>query len=369
METKEIKLVISDLHLGSGLLTEEGEYNFKESFSDDSMLASFLKFYRTEEYTDYQVELIINGDFFEMLEVTEFSKSPFQMTAELACERIKKIIEGHLPVFQSLKEFLSTPNKFIRFIPGNHDMAIVFPGVQELLRNKIGKNLQFSTISYSFSDVYVEHGNQHHLCTQFDLDNLITNKEGKAILNLDWGSLMGYYHIYKDKNEVFTAPYNIIPAFKMLKWLLVHSFVFAVKWIVLFIYYSFKSLYVLKHKNKNWTFVFTLIKTLLTEDFSRSLEKTAKKMLLETNYNKVVFGHSHSYRFREYSPNKIYVNTGGWIKVTNLATHSLGTWKKFCYAYIEVNGDSSSIELKEWKGIHVPDLTIAGQKNKIDHER
>ncbi|MEM7184920.1 MAG: metallophosphoesterase, partial [Spirochaetota bacterium] len=172
MASKEIKLVISDLHLGSGLLTEEGEYNFREAFSEDSTLHSFLQFYRTGKYLNRKIELIINGDFFETLEVSEYSRSPLEMTAELACERIEQILDGHPLVFEAFIDFLSSPEKQIRFIPGNHDMVLIFPEVQEFLRKRISPKLQFSVTSYSFLDVYIEHGNQYQLCTNFDLDNL-----------------------------------------------------------------------------------------------------------------------------------------------------------------------------------------------------
>src|SRR6185312_6549304 len=66
---KKIKLVISDFHLSRGKWLENGRRNPLEDFHQDERFKEFLEYYSTGKYKDYDVELIINGDFFDPLAV------------------------------------------------------------------------------------------------------------------------------------------------------------------------------------------------------------------------------------------------------------------------------------------------------------
>ncbi len=60
----KLKFVLSDLHLGAGY----APHNPLEDFTADEQLIAFLQQIRAEsEQHQREVELIINGDFFELL--------------------------------------------------------------------------------------------------------------------------------------------------------------------------------------------------------------------------------------------------------------------------------------------------------------
>ena len=61
-------LVISDIHLGAGYMVD-GKRNYLEDFHYDSELVDFLEYYSSNEYAGREVELIINGDLFDLLAV------------------------------------------------------------------------------------------------------------------------------------------------------------------------------------------------------------------------------------------------------------------------------------------------------------
>ena len=61
--TKTI-LVISDIHLGAGVVVE-GKRNPLEDFHHDKEMVGFIEYYFSGEYLNRDVELIINGDLFD----------------------------------------------------------------------------------------------------------------------------------------------------------------------------------------------------------------------------------------------------------------------------------------------------------------
>jgi len=65
---QKVVLVISDLHLGAGKMIK-GKRNLLEDFHYDNELVDFLNYYSSGDYQDIEVELVINGDFFDFLAV------------------------------------------------------------------------------------------------------------------------------------------------------------------------------------------------------------------------------------------------------------------------------------------------------------
>ena len=65
--SSKLKVIVSDFHLGEG--QERGSLNPWENFHHDDKFAELLRYYSTDYYEDEDVELIINGDFFDLLQV------------------------------------------------------------------------------------------------------------------------------------------------------------------------------------------------------------------------------------------------------------------------------------------------------------
>ena len=62
-----LRLVLSDLHLGTG--TRRGQLNPLEDFIHDDRLVELLAYYDQLTGADGSIELILNGDIFDLLKV------------------------------------------------------------------------------------------------------------------------------------------------------------------------------------------------------------------------------------------------------------------------------------------------------------
>ena len=61
---RKLKLVVSDFHLGKGPYRDDGSVNVFEDFRQDGKFAQFLDYHSDGEWKDAEVELVVNGDFF-----------------------------------------------------------------------------------------------------------------------------------------------------------------------------------------------------------------------------------------------------------------------------------------------------------------
>src|SRR4051812_11467412 len=104
-KTNHVKIVISDCHLGTGAVFSDGGINPLEDFRKDDKFVEFLDYY-TREYES--VELIINGDFFDMLQArTTISDTPYEIVESIAVYKIRRILRGHPKVIEAMKKFLT----------------------------------------------------------------------------------------------------------------------------------------------------------------------------------------------------------------------------------------------------------------------
>jgi UDP-2,3-diacylglucosamine pyrophosphatase LpxH len=173
----KFKLVVSDLHLSAG---HEAEGNQLEDFGSDQEFAALLDEVIAESGRDgADVELIINGDAFEMLQVPH--EETFDPAAVYPPERylssseadsilkMNIIIGGHQAFFRALADFIQVgpPRRSVTFIKGNHDVNIHWAGVQDRIRQAMGAMgqrrplLAFEERRISREGIYVEHGNQY----------------------------------------------------------------------------------------------------------------------------------------------------------------------------------------------------------------
>src|SRR6476660_7164303 len=104
MEQKKIKIVVSDFHLSRGKWLENGRRNPLEDFHQDERFEELLNHYSTGIYSDADVELIINGDFFDPLAVIPLPgpngalpplEYPLEVEEPAAIQKISIILEGH----------------------------------------------------------------------------------------------------------------------------------------------------------------------------------------------------------------------------------------------------------------------------------
>ncbi|MFH1729446.1 MAG: metallophosphoesterase [Pseudomonadota bacterium] len=352
-------LVVSDFHIGQG--HEFGKPNKYDEFFFDEDFAEFLEYYSTGTFSNINVELVINGDFFDLLKVRYNNKFPDVITEIVAISKLKDCIKGHPIVIEALKKFLSYKKNKITYIPGNHDMEFFFDSVQEVFRQTLTDNESRDRINFiTDTTIYKLKGNvQIHHGFQFELPNIInlktlilTKNLPQPVLNLPWGSYFVLNVINPLKAE---RPYidQIRPFSRFLLGSLILDVSFTLRLIFKTIYY-FCRVRFFKHPARNSKFsrTFKLITKGLT--FYPTLDEHAKKILHNNaNIQVVIFGHSHIFRIRSFDNNKLYINTGTWTKIMNLDLFEFAQNVKKTYAQIEYykNEDKPSAFLLEWKGM------------------
>ncbi len=347
---KKIKLIISDLHLGKGRKTASGMINPLEEFYFEDKLVEFIDFYSSGKYRDYEVELIINGDFLNFLQVDYHGHFLTVVTEGVALEKLKGISKGQEKVFRALKEFASVPHRSITYIVGNHDQAMLWPQLRAYFNESVGTSVKFKNIAYNFDGIHIEHGHMHEAANRLDPKKFFLKKDlPEPIMNLPFGSHFFIEFVMKIKQK---HPHvdKVRPFNKLIRWALINETWFTVTTFVKLIGFFIKSM-VTSHPTKHFP-IKRIIQTLLESAIFPDLSDSAHKILKHEAVNTVVFGHTHVYEYRQWEGGKEYFNTGTWTDITSLDIKSLGKITKLTYVFIEYETGRPSCRLKEWKGYH-----------------
>jgi UDP-2,3-diacylglucosamine pyrophosphatase LpxH len=368
MAPKKIKLVISDFHLSRGKWLENGRRNPLEDFHQDDRFKEFLDYYGTGEYEDADVELIVNGDFFDPLAVIPLPgrdgklpplEYPLEVEEPAAVEKFKSILNGHPVSFGAMKDFLKRGKKII-FRWGNHDAALLWPAVQELLRNHLSPPLphqvEFQKDPYIFDRICIDHGHQYEFLNQFDENNIFIERKTKygikKIQNLPFGSffVLGFINRVKLQRSYI----NQVQPFRLyirLSLLLEPMF--------FFINGIYAAWFFIKMRFITHPMRFARLKKtflLILEVFHRpSLEDITEEFFMgpeggQLPYDTIIMGHNHQANMRLYPGGKQYINTGTWIPITSLDMSTLGRQILRTYALIEYVDGKARASLKIWHG-------------------
>lgn len=358
---KKIKLVLSDCHLSGGKWLPDGRRNPLEDFHQDERFREFLDFYSSGIYQDADVELIINGDFFDPLALmTNNADFPKEVQEHGAVEQFQRIVAGHPVAMRAMKAFLSRGKKIV-FRWGNHDAAILWPKVQAVLIAALAppspEQLSFQVKPYVFDRVCVDHGHQYETLNQFDEENIFIERKTKdgvrKILNLPFGSffVLGFLNRLKVQkrhiNQVFPfSVYLKVTLFIEPLFVIINGF--RVAWFFI------KTRFI-THPMRFSRFRKTLL--LLTEVLHRpSLEEEAEKILTGPGsenllFDTLIMGHNHQAQMRVFANGKQYINTGTWIPITSLDMSTLGHRILRTYALIEYIDGKARASLKIWNGL------------------
>ncbi len=348
---KRVKMVISDLHLGKGRLLDGGGLNSLEEFYFGEKLVEFIHYYSSGVFRDYEVELIINGDFLNFLQVDYKGHFLTVITESIALEILKSIVNGHKNVFKSFAEFASQPGNFITYVMGNHDQPMMWPACREYFIEVVGKNVQFKNLVYYFDGVHVEHGHMHEAANRMDPKKFFLKRDlPEPILNLPFGSLFFVDLVLKIKQQ-YPHVDKIRPFSKMLRWAIVNETKMIVTAFSRLCIFFLKTIFV-KDPRRHWSFT-TILNVILESAIFPDLSDSAKKILNDERVHTVIFGHTHVYQYRQWSQDKEYLNTGTWTEITSLDIVSLGKITKLTYVLIEYpESGRPRARLKEWRGYH-----------------
>jgi UDP-2,3-diacylglucosamine pyrophosphatase LpxH len=227
---RKYKLIVNDFHIGKGPFLRDGTVNILEDFRHGGKFVEFLNYYKSNEYADADVELIINGDFLNLLQIDYHGIHSYLVTEKMVSYAVRAIIAGHSEVFDALREFASAPNHEICYLIGNHDIGLLFDEPRKILRETIGVNLRFYDTYYEFDNIRVEHGHLYEAINATDPQkfSLIDPDYPEPVLNLPWASLFVVAFLSKIKKE---RPFvdKVKPFTGYMRWAILHDTFFALR--------------------------------------------------------------------------------------------------------------------------------------------
>ena len=349
---RKLKLVISDLHLGKGTYREDGSVNVFEDFRSDGKFAEFLDYHRSGEHAEDEVELIVNGDFFNLLSVDLDGRLNVAITERVAVEKTAAIIRGHPVAFEALRRFASTEGHAVVFIMGNHDPGFLFAGVREVVTAAVGGKHAYVLDSYDFDGVHVEHGMQHEPMNAFNTQRYFVERNGELSLNLPLGSR---YIIEVLNGEKALRPYidKVAPFRRYFLWALVNDPAIVFKITAKSFDFALRAL-LKKIPHVDEVSPTEIIERLVLYTAFPTLEREAKHLLTRRGFNTVIMGHTHVPLYREYARDKVYINTGTWNPMTSLDMGNFGRTEVLTYAHVDWVEGRPRARLREWRGLHRP---------------
>ena len=361
---EKLILVISDLHLGAGAVVE-GRRNALEDFHSDKELVDFFTYYSTGEYASVEVEIIINGDFLDLLAVPFVKCFDDEYWSEKASlEKLEMILKAHPEVIESIHNFLKQKNKKLVYIIGNHDGELIFDSLQQRFLaefdESVRSNITLSKDIHTYSPVtgvYLQHGHEYELAHAFDPDeSILESSKGDKYFIPSWGSYYVTHVVNKYKQERHHAnavrPIRnflihglIFDTFFTLRFMIANAYYFA---MVRFLHYFRLKL--------GWKKIFeeSINQLALFQDF----EDITQDFFKEHQEAKVlIVGHTHEPIFREFKDGTKFINTGTWTRMVNLDLGRQSQETLLTYAKIQINKknfdisefDSAvEVELNKW---------------------
>ena len=347
-----LKLVVSDFHLGKGPYREDGSVNVFEDFRCDGKFAEFLDYHRAGDHADDEVELVVNGDFFNLLSVDLDGRFSDAITERVAVEKTDAIIRGHPLVFEALKRFAAAPGHGVVFVMGNHDPGLLFPGVREAVTRAVGGKHAYVLDGYDFDGVHVEHGMQHEPMNAFNPKRYFVERGGELAINLPLGSR---YIIEVLNGEKALRPYidKVAPFRRYFMWALFNDPAVVFNISAKSLHFGVRAL-LKKIPHVDEVSPRQILERLVLFTAFPTLEREAKHLLARRGFNTVIMGHTHVPLYREYARDKVYINTGTWNPMTSLDMGNLGRTEVLTYAHVEWVDGTPRARLREWRGLQRP---------------
>jgi UDP-2,3-diacylglucosamine pyrophosphatase LpxH len=349
-------LVISDLHLGAGSHVN-GKPNVLEDFHYDEELVDFLSYYSSGEFAQREVELIINGDLFDLLAVPFI---PFfddeYWSEEASLHKLKMITEAHHEVMQAFKKFLNCKNKNITYIIGNHDGECIQSSLKEHIDLLFGQSECFSIIAPEDGEytphagIVVKHGHEYEIANKFiPSESIIEDNEGTKYFLPPWGS----YYVVRVINK-FKEQRDHINAVRPIKRFLINGMIYDTLYILRFIFANafyfvlVRFIVFLKqgHKLKD-----VLSHALSELELFRDYESMTEEYFEENpDIHLLIMGHTHDPVYRIYAGGEIFLNTGTWTDMYYLGFENNSIGSKLTFAQVDTFKESFNSYLYAWKG-------------------
>ncbi len=358
---KLLRLVVSDLHLGTGV--RDGHPNPFEDFLFDDRFAELLAYYDELGGRDTDIELILNGDIFDLLKIKVGGIWPSEITDEIAAEKLRQCLDGHPRFVRALQDFLRNQRHRITYLPGNHDLDMWLSGPQSLFKRYLGSTggadrIRFITESDTYSlpeGIQIRHGHQLERIHRVDYRAMTyKRRDGTDILDIPWGSLW-ILEVMNPAKEQRSYVDRIQPLSRFL----LGAILFDTRFALSFMFRT--TLYFLRRRIftfRAWRDRLRHLPRLLREEIL-SLgtydDMAIRELKRMRGVHTLIVGHSHGPRFREIAKDKLLINTGTWMRMVNLDIQFLGQDSGLTYALIEYDDDGNpKSRLMRWIGRQLP---------------
>ena len=358
--TKTI-LVISDIHLGAGVVVE-GKRNPLEDFHHDKEMVGFIEYYFSGEYLNRDVELIINGDLFDFLAVPYVKYFDDEYWSEEASvEKLKMMINAHREVVDALVKFSSCKKKKLVYIIGNHDAEMILPAVKKHLEKfftKEGKKYIKIIIDNSreytpAKGIVLKHGHEYETPHHFHHKNsIVLDDKGRRYFLPPWGSYYVTRVINKfkeERNHVNT----VRPVKKFIINGLIYDTLFTLRFIFSNIFYFFMVRFIYFYKLKiGYKRIMDYMKSELElfGDYEHMAKIFFKK---RKDASGLIVGHTHEPIFRNFSEGRFFINTGTWVQMHHLDFVRQKEGPMLTYAQIDIKTKEETpcgVSLNIWRG-------------------
>ncbi len=184
LDADRIIVTLSDIELGDGGVADE--------FPHDAWLISLLEHYQRGRFRDIPVDIVFNGDCFDLLKLPYRDAWTHHVTSQVAQTKMAAVIGAHPAFFAGLRAILAHPHaeRRVWFVLGNHDAELLFPEVQALIRSSLGGlGVHFPGFDLRIGPVWLEHGSQQDVMFRMDPQRPFVTIDGQRMLNLPWASV------------------------------------------------------------------------------------------------------------------------------------------------------------------------------------
>jgi UDP-2,3-diacylglucosamine pyrophosphatase LpxH len=181
---ERLLVVLSDIEMGAG-----GPY---DDFPHTEHLADLILSYTGPEHADRAVDLVFNGDTFDLLKTSVDGAYPHHVTPGVALAKLARVARAHRPFFAALAEFSARMGERggVHFVVGNHDAELLFPEVQERVHRLAGGGrVFFPGFALDVGRVHIEHGSQLDPLFVMDETEPFLWHGSERLLNIPWASV------------------------------------------------------------------------------------------------------------------------------------------------------------------------------------
>lgn len=188
-------VVIGDLHMGPGR-SADGSWHAYEDFRWGD---EFIRFLDTVASEGTSIDLVINGDLFELLQSPSvpctYGDARLGCTEQDALRRLEAVLAAHGDALRAIGKFAAAGSNRVHVVPGDHDAALLMPAVWRRALASFAAPADRIVLAASGqwlsadARVHVEHGHQLPLSADrfAQWPNPIISNGGRSHVERPWG--------------------------------------------------------------------------------------------------------------------------------------------------------------------------------------